>query len=152
MTALVYGITSDRLVFLNHMPKAVYLRALALSDVFLDTAHYGAHTTASDALYSATPVLTLPKHTVSSRVAASLNTMLGVEYLNANSRKDYVNVAVALGTRKVLLRAIRDQIGSNLGKVVYNSTLFAHKLDRTFAVLKELYPLYRNIYHMDIQI
>jgi hypothetical protein len=33
---------------------------------------------------------------------------------------------------------------------LYNSTLFAHKLDRTYAVMKEVHPLRRQIYYVGV--
>ena len=145
-----FGITADRIVFLKHMPKEYYLRTLAVSDVFLDTAHYGAHTTASDALFGATPVLTVPKHTVSSRVAASLNAGLGVDSLSACGRKDFVDIAVQLAKRPILLGTIRRHIRYKLGKVLFNSSVFAHKLDSTYAVMYDLYPVVRNFFFVGV--
>ena len=46
-------------------------------DLFLDSRPYGAHTVSADALWTATPVLTLPGAPFASRVAASLYTAAG---------------------------------------------------------------------------
>ena len=43
-----------------------------MADLFLDTAPYGAHTTASDALWSGVPMVTCAGETFASRVGASL--------------------------------------------------------------------------------
>ena len=46
-------------------------------DLFLDSRPYGAHTVSADALWTATPMLTLPGAPFASRVAASLYTAAG---------------------------------------------------------------------------
>src|SRR5258708_39149872 len=49
------GIASDRLVFANRLPLADHLARHKLAGLFLDTVPYGAHTTASDALWVGVP-------------------------------------------------------------------------------------------------
>ena len=40
--AAAHGVSgANRLVFLRRMPKADYMNALAVADLFLDTPHYG---------------------------------------------------------------------------------------------------------------
>lgn len=51
-----------------------YFRRLACVDLFLDSRPYGSHTVAADALYTHTPVLTLPGASFASRVPQSLYT------------------------------------------------------------------------------
>ena len=54
----------------------------ALADLFLDTFPYGAHTTASDAMWMGTPVLTLEGRGFASRVCAGLVRSAGMPDLN----------------------------------------------------------------------
>ena len=51
LNAAHFGVSRGRLLFLSRMDKEAYLQSLALSDAFLDTRHYDAHTIASDALF-----------------------------------------------------------------------------------------------------
>ena len=53
------GIDGQRLVFAERMPLVEHLARHRHADLFLDTLPYNAHTTASDALWSVLPVLTL---------------------------------------------------------------------------------------------
>ena len=65
------------------------------ADLFLDSLHYGAHTTASDALWAGVPVLTLPGRAPAARVAASLGRAAGAPLL-ARSLVEYEDMAVRL--------------------------------------------------------
>ncbi|TZF89574.1 UDP-N-acetylglucosamine-peptide N-acetylglucosaminyltransferase, partial [Cognatilysobacter lacus] len=91
------GIEPSRLVFMPKQPHPDYLARLQLADLFLDTGPYGAHTTASDALWAGCPVLTRPGDTFASRVAASLLETLGLDELVAPDDEAFVEIAVRLG-------------------------------------------------------
>lgn len=91
------GVDPMRLVFQKKLPHAQYLALYSHADLFLDTTPYGAHTTASDAIWAGCPVLTTPGETFASRVAASLNHHLGLPQLNASDDDVFVAQAIALG-------------------------------------------------------
>lgn len=59
--ALRRGIAMDRLVFAPDMSQSDHLGRLQLADLVLDTAPYGAHTTASDALWAGVPIVRKPE-------------------------------------------------------------------------------------------
>jgi len=107
----------------------------------------GAHTTASDALYGTLPVLTVPGGTLSSRVAAGLNVAIDMTILNAESRKEYVEVAVALNSHaRPLLTKIRQHIYNALGKYIFNSQKFSKKLESAYLAAYELFPEYKHLF------
>jgi predicted O-linked N-acetylglucosamine transferase (SPINDLY family) len=83
--ALAEGIDPQRLVFAGRMPNALHLARYRLADLFLDTAPYGAHTTASDALWMGVPVLTCPGLSFAARVCGSLVRAAGVPELICTS-------------------------------------------------------------------
>jgi predicted O-linked N-acetylglucosamine transferase (SPINDLY family) len=91
------GIAPERLVFAPLLPHAEHLARYALADLFLDTSPYGAHTTASDALWAGVPVLTVPGHCFASRICASLVRAAGVPETIAETPDEYVRLAIALG-------------------------------------------------------
>jgi predicted O-linked N-acetylglucosamine transferase (SPINDLY family) len=91
------GVDPKRLVSMPKLPHAEYLARYRHADLFLDTEPYNAHTTASDAIWAGCPVLTVPGATFASRVAASLNTHLGVPRLNAQDDAEFVDFAVRIG-------------------------------------------------------
>ena len=95
------GVAPARLVFMPKLPHEQYLARYAHVDLFLDSWPYGAHTTASDALFAGCPVLTLPGESFASRVAGSLLTTLARPDLICASVGDYVTRAVALEVPRV---------------------------------------------------
>jgi predicted O-linked N-acetylglucosamine transferase (SPINDLY family) len=97
------GIATGRLVFATRKPKAGHLARLALADLFLDTLTYGAHTTASDALWAGVPVLTCRGDAFASRVGASILTAAGLSELIAESLGDYEALALRLASDPALL-------------------------------------------------
>jgi predicted O-linked N-acetylglucosamine transferase (SPINDLY family) len=73
-----FGIDPKRLLFAGRRPLAEHLSRYRCADVFLDTFPYGAHTTASEALWMGLPVVTLKGNTFASSVGASLLNVLGL--------------------------------------------------------------------------
>ena len=63
----------------------------------LDTFPYNAGTTASDALWMGTPIVTLSGRSYISRMAGSLLTAVGLPELATTSLADYERLAVLLG-------------------------------------------------------
>jgi predicted O-linked N-acetylglucosamine transferase (SPINDLY family) len=63
----------------------------------LDTFPYNAGTTASDALWMGTPILTLSGRSYISRMAGSLLTAVGLPDLVTETLADYERLAVAIG-------------------------------------------------------
>ena len=119
-----HGIAAERVVFATAAPHAQHLARYRLADLFLDTWPYGAHTTASDALWMGVPVLTLIGHGFASRVCASLVRAAGLDELVCNSREDYEDNAVGLGTQSARLTELRDRLRINRD----HCTLFDMKL------------------------
>jgi predicted O-linked N-acetylglucosamine transferase (SPINDLY family) len=99
-----------RLVFAPKLPHLDYLARYRHADLFLDCAPYGAHTTASDAIWAGCPVLTVPGATFASRVAASLNHHLGLPQLNACDDTEFVATAIRLGRDDDERHALRKQL------------------------------------------
>jgi predicted O-linked N-acetylglucosamine transferase (SPINDLY family) len=114
------GVEPARLVFMSKLPHLDYLARYRHADLFLDTALYNAHTTASDALWAGCPVLTTAGDTFASRVAASLNHHLGMDELNVCDDVAYVEFAVRIGRD----RQARDTLHDRLGQCRQTSSLF----------------------------
>lgn len=91
------GVDPARLVFGASLPHDQHLARYALADLFLDTSPYGAHTTASDALWAGCPVLTSAGDVFAARVAASLNHHLGLPDLNVAGDDAFVETAIRIG-------------------------------------------------------
>ncbi|MEO5560852.1 MAG: tetratricopeptide repeat protein [Dokdonella sp.] len=126
------GIDAARLVFGAKLPHAEYLARYQHADLFLDTAIYGAHTTASDAIFAGCPVLTVAGVTFASRVAASLNHHLSMPQLNARDDADFIEIAVRLGRDGDARSALREELAERRER----SGLFdMHAFAREFAEL-----------------
>ena len=109
------GIDSNRIIFAKRMENhSDHLGRFAIADLFLDTFPYGAHTTASDALFSGLPVLTMPGKSFQSRVAASLLATLDLRDLIVPSPEAYIDLAVQLSKDKLLLGKFRKLLNQNI--------------------------------------
>lgn len=104
------GVDADRLVVMPKLPHDEYLARYRHADLFLDTAPYNAHTTASDAIWAGCPVLTTPGATFAARVAASLNAHLGMPSLNVADDAAFVETAVRVGRDAALRASLRAEI------------------------------------------
>lgn len=117
----VAGVSVDRVVFAGKLPQVSdHLARYLHADVFLDSSPYGAHTTASDALWMGCPVVTLPGASFASRVGAGLLTALGLPELIAADAEDYVAIAHALASDPER----RFQLRSALSNVRWTAPLF----------------------------
>lgn len=95
------------------MKQGAHLNRLQLADLVLDTSPYGAHTTASDALWAGVPVVTCAGETFPSRVAGSLLHAVGLSELIALSEDDYFTVALTLATDIELFEACKAKLRHN---------------------------------------
>ena len=130
-----------RLLFASKKPNPEHLARMPLADLFLDTFPYGAHTTASDALWMGLPVLTLQGRSFASRVCASLVTAAGAPDLVCDTQAQYVARAVDLATRRTELAAIRTRLQT--GRTT--CTLFD-----TPALVRSLEQLYAQMHQAHI--
>ena len=92
------GVDKNRIIFTPRKLTAEHLARYPLADLFLDTNPYGAHTTASDALWMGVPILTLVGRGFASRVCGSLACSAGLEELVCTTAEEYVNKAIELGS------------------------------------------------------
>ncbi len=104
------GVAPERLVFAPIVGAHDHLARYPLADLFLDTLPYGAHTTASDALWMGVPVLTIPGRGFAARVCASLVHAAGLPEFVCASPEDYVARAIAFGRDRAALAPYRDRL------------------------------------------
>jgi len=107
------GISADRLIFAARVPPDVHLARHCHADLFLDTHHYNAHTTAVDALWAGLPVLTYRESTMAGRVATALVHAMGLPELAARDPAEYESRAIELARTPELLRALRAKLAKN---------------------------------------
>jgi hypothetical protein len=135
------GVAASRLIFAPKLPNPRHLSRDPLADLFLDSTPYGAHTTASDALWMGVPVLTWSGRCFSSRVCGSLLRSAGMPDLVTETPEDFVARAIHLsGEGRGELEVIRARVAANRD----TSTLFdVAKLSRS---LEDLYRQMRDEY------
>jgi len=104
------GIAPARLIFAQHETVDRHLARLGLADLVLDTLPYGAHTTASDALWAGVPVLSRIGPTFAGRVAASLLTAAGLPELITQSAAEYEAKAQSFADAPELLLKLRERL------------------------------------------
>lgn len=108
----------------------------------LDTAPYGAHTTASDALWACVPVITRPGATFPSRVAGSLLRAAGLPEMVVEDQDDYFELAFALATDTDRLGELRRTLaGNRLSAPLFNVKAYSLALESLYAMMWERYRL-----------
>jgi predicted O-linked N-acetylglucosamine transferase (SPINDLY family) len=107
------GIAPERLVFAARAKPPEHLARHRLADLFLDTLPYGAHTTASDALYAGLPVLTCEGTSFAGRVGTSLVHAAGMPELAVPSLDAYRDMALRLVRDPEALTALKAKLARN---------------------------------------
>lgn len=131
------GIDPDRLIVAARVPSnADHLARLRLADLFLDTLHYNAHSTAADALWARLPVLTCTGETFASRVAASMLRSVGLPELVTTSLADYETLALALARDPARLAALRSRLARNIGvEPLFDTRRFTRHIEVAFTTM-----------------
>ena len=106
--AAAHGVHPSRVVFLPKVDRAVHYKRYSQVDLFLDTHLYTAHSTATDALWSGVPIVTVESGTFQGRVASSVMRAVGMGCLVTHSLKEYEDVVAQLLRRPALLYVLRD--------------------------------------------
>jgi predicted O-linked N-acetylglucosamine transferase (SPINDLY family) len=132
------GIEPERVIFAEKLANPFHLARYVLADLFLDTTPYGAHTTASDALWMAVPVLTLSGRSFASRVCGSLVRAAGIPEMACTSAEEYVRLAIAFGKDPDLLKPLRERLRTGHD----SCTLFDMP-----ALVRHLEGLYKQMWH-----
>jgi predicted O-linked N-acetylglucosamine transferase (SPINDLY family) len=134
--AEAHGIASGRLVFAPRVSAAEHLARHRLADLFLDTQPYGAHTTASDALWTGLPVLTAPGPTFASRVAASLLNAVGLPELIVDSLSAYEAMALHLARHPDALAAMKTKLAANRDtSPLFDTVRFTRNLEAAYVAM-----------------
>ncbi|OYQ35494.1 hypothetical protein CHU95_07120 [Niveispirillum lacus] len=127
------GIDPSRIIFAPYAANADHMARYPLADLFLDNSPYGAHTTASDALWAGVPVLTVPGRGFHSRVCASLVMAAGIPELVCLDPREYVEKAVHLGNDRPALLALKQKLLALRGQsVLFDTDLFVRSMEDLF--------------------
>ena len=131
--ALESGVNPDRILFAHKAANPHHLARIPLADLFLDTAPYGAHSTAADALTMGLPILTLQGRSFASRFCSSVISAAGLEDLICRTPEEYVRRAIAFGRDPQSLVQYRDQLRLGREKsVLRDIPALARRLEELF--------------------
>jgi uncharacterized protein (TIGR03032 family) len=102
-----------RIRWLPALPNRDFLHVLAGADVMLDPLHFGGGNTSYEALLAGTPIVTLPGEFLRSRITRALYAKMDWLDLVAETKDEYADLAVRLGTdtdyRKECRRTIAER-------------------------------------------
>ncbi|RXT36454.1 tetratricopeptide repeat protein [Bradyrhizobium betae] len=136
--AATAGVAAERLVFARRLPNAEHLARHRCADLFLDTLPYGAHTTASDALWSGLPVMTCLGDTFASRVGASLLQAIQLPELIVTTMADYERLAVALAHDPARLAGLRQTLARHrLTTPLFDTARFTNHIEAAYAEMMD---------------
>jgi len=123
-------VAPDRLVFAKRQNNPDHLARYPLADLILDSFPYGAHTTASDALWMGVPVLTMVGSSFASRVCGSLLQAAGLPELICDSVQDYLDRAIEIGRDPARRAALRQRLEAEReGCLLFDTPLLVRALE-----------------------
>jgi predicted O-linked N-acetylglucosamine transferase (SPINDLY family) len=135
--AAARGVDPSRLIFAKRTGAAQHLARNRLADLFLDGWPYGAHTTASDALWAGLPVLTRLGETFASRVASSLLMAVGLPELIAPDREAFAATAIDLAHDRERLQALKAKLAHNRATApLFDTALYTRRLEAAFEAMQ----------------
>jgi predicted O-linked N-acetylglucosamine transferase (SPINDLY family) len=105
-----HGVDRVRLISAPKLANPYHLARYPLADLFLDSFPYGAHTTASDALWMGVPLLTMSGRSFASRVCGSLVRAAGLPELICESPEAFVRRAVELASAPASVAALKAKL------------------------------------------
>lgn len=136
--AEAHGLARERLIFAPKLINSLHLARYPLADLFLDTVPYGAHTTASDALWMGVPVLTLSGRSFASRVCGSLVRSAGLPELVTETPRDFVEKAVALGQDRAAMADLKARLEAERATCdLFNMEQLTSRLEELYASMAE---------------
>ena len=126
----------DRITVLPWLQGGDFTNLIAVSDVMLDTVHFGGYTTSMEAFAVGTPVVTLPGEFQRGRHTHGLYQEMGFLDCVADTPEQYVEIAVRLGTDHAFRETIKQKILAR-NHVLYENRKVVTEHERFFlAALK----------------
>jgi len=134
--AAARGVDADRLVFAPKIEPSRHLARHRIADLFLDTWPYGAHTTASDALWAGLPLVTCMGADFPARVGASLLENIGLPELVTQTPRAYETLALELARDPARLAGLREKLARNRTTApLFDSAGFARAIEAVYGSL-----------------
>lgn len=138
--ALKRGVSANRILFSPLVNYEDSFQRFKFCDLFLDTFPYTAHTTASEALSSELPLLTIAGESYQSRVASSLLKNLNIPELITSNIEDYENFAIFLANNPAKLKEIKERlIFSIKNSNTFKTKVYTKNLEKAYEMTYERY-------------
>jgi predicted O-linked N-acetylglucosamine transferase (SPINDLY family) len=133
------GVDGSRVIFARRLQSnASHLSRYRLADLFLDTAPFGSHSTACDALWAGVPLLTCRGETFAGRVAASLLKAAGMPELVTDSFEEYERLARVLASDSQRLASLRAKLARDrLTCALFDTARFTRHLEAGYGAMWE---------------
>jgi protein O-GlcNAc transferase len=130
------GVAPDRLVFARRTGLPEHLARHRLADLFIDTFPYGAHTTATHALWAGLPVLTQRGETFVSRVSGGILHAIGLPELVVESLDEYEALALALARDPGQLAELRQKLAQMRPTApLFNNERWRRHVERAYVLM-----------------
>jgi protein O-GlcNAc transferase len=134
------GVDAERLVFAARAEPEVHLARHRFADLFLDTLPCNAHTTASDALWMAVPVVTCPGKSFAARVAGSLLHAVDLPQLVCPDLEAYEATARRLTAHPAELRNMKAKLeASRFDCMLFDSKRLCRNIEAAYLEMWEIY-------------
>ncbi|MCF7983568.1 MAG: tetratricopeptide repeat protein [Thiohalocapsa sp.] len=131
--AKLRGLSEERVVFARKIGQSEHLARLSLADLFLDSPPYGAHTTASDALWAGVPLVTCSGQTFPSRVAGSVLTAGCLPELICENLTEYRALARSLATDSIRMAQLRGRTAeARVSAPLFDTRRFVRDLESLY--------------------
>ena len=126
------NINPKRLIFAQKLPYDEHLKRFKYMDLFLDTFPYNAHTTASEAIRSEVPIITMMGESFASRVCGSLLNSIEMNNLITKDLNEYENLAVKMAKNEFFYNEFKKKIKSVNTKKLFDSKKYTENLENLF--------------------
>ena len=127
-----YGVDPKRIIYADKVSQSEHLKRYQLMDLFLDTFPYNAHATASEAIRSGVPIITLSGRSFASRVAGSLLSAIKMQELICENLNDYVNKAVKLASNIKEFKKIKKKFEKENTRIIFDSKRYTKDLEKIY--------------------
>ncbi len=122
---------ADRIVFIPQQKGGDFLNLFVVADVILDTLYFNGMNTSLEGFSVGAPIVTLPSALQRGRHTAGMYRKMGIGDCVAQSPREYVDIAVRLGTQPDLRLAVRDRI-LTANTVLYEDKRVVQEFERFF--------------------
>jgi predicted O-linked N-acetylglucosamine transferase (SPINDLY family) len=138
--AAARGIAPERLIFGGRMRTPDHVARYRIADLFLDTSPYGAHTTASDALWAGLPIVTFMGRSFPARVCGSLVHAAGLHETVCDTPEAYEREAVRIGLDADLRHSLKQKLRMMRARcTLFDTPRLVRELEQLYAQMWQDY-------------